>query len=72
MTVDPFSKHPKQKPYQGRKVKTLNLSDLVDIISAEIASVENLEIPTWGFDRQAILSSLHNVLRKAEYKCMQE
>ncbi len=52
--------------------KMLKMSDLVDIITAEIVSVEKLEAPTWGFHRQAILSSLHNVLREAEYKCMQE
>ena len=52
--------------------KMLKMSDLVDIITAEIVSVEKLEAPTWGFHRQAILTSLHNVLREAEYKCMQE
>ncbi len=70
--TDPFEKHPKQKPYQGEKVKTLKLSDLVNIITAEIISVEKMEAPTWGFHRQAIFSSLHNVLREAEYKCKQE
>ena len=70
--INPFEKHPEQKPYQGEKMKTLKMSDLVEIIRVEMISVEKLEAPTWGFHRQAILTSLHNVLREAEYKCTQE
>lgn len=67
--IDPYETHPQHPPAEKVSTKSLTKSQVCDIISKEMLRIENLNVPTWGFEKSDLFEVAENIVEQIEKLC---